>query len=191
MVKNNPFSLSIFSCNDLLDSKLFNSFCKSDKLKLESEIYGSWYFPLIASILGCHWYLCTVLRIESSIPFAANIKFFGVAKSYFGTIVFGTMVSKHSIKTLAIFWSSEITILLSIRVIVLNLLDLLEKKLISFPKVFIIISYFINFNVWIILLFSFAQDGSANISLSAICFLLLLVLSFKKLFLRFDLIAFW
>ena len=136
MVKNNPFSLSIFSCNDLLDSKLFNSFCKSDKLKLESEIYGSWYFPLIASILGCHWYLCTVLRIESSIPFAANIKFFGVAKSYFGTIVFGTMVSKHSIKTLAIFWSSEITILLSIRVIVWICLTCWKRNSSQFSKSF-------------------------------------------------------
>ena len=73
----------------------------------------SLYFSLTAIILECLEYLCTALRTGSAMPFAANVKSFGIVKPNFDTIV-----SKYSINISAIFWSSKITILFSAGVIV-------------------------------------------------------------------------
>ena len=56
--KTSIFSFSILvgmsvSCTDWLESKVFNLFCKLDKLTLEKEKLRPLYFSLIASILGC------------------------------------------------------------------------------------------------------------------------------------------
>ena len=144
----------------------------ADKFTLEKEKFRSLYFSLIASKLGCLWYLCTAWRAGSSIPFVAEMISFDTAYPNFGTIVL-----KYSIKISVIFWSSEIIISISTRVIVSKLFDLWENKFFTVSQNFLWCCFLV-FRKMLTKIFLCLQYDFLQLSVSSI----------KDSFLSFDLV---